>query len=248
MGVMHIAQSTGAIKWGQAVIVRANDSFELQGVDKPPKHLFNPFDKDRGDIIGCFIVVKTDEGDYLTHSMPIDDIYAIRDRSESWIARMKKIAKKEPPSQTPWATDTEEMIKKTVVKQASKYWPRREQLDSVVHYMNTEGGEGINFAKEVSGKAVHSVTGESLAELDGDEQDKAREVAETVKGLLQEGHEWAAHDKVYSVDDEFRMAIWAVLGGQKYDLMGHKHPILYRSVLTKLHEAEENGERPDLGD
>lgn len=40
------------------------------------------------------------------------------------------------------------MILKTVVKQAAKYWPRRERLDAAIDHVNTEGEEGINFAAE----------------------------------------------------------------------------------------------------
>lgn len=133
MGLMHIAQQSGAIQWGQAVIVRANDTFELRGIDSQPLHTYNPFNKDRGEIIGVYVVVKTDTGDYLTHAMPISEVHAIRNRSEMW--------KKNQSG--PWKTDEGEMVKKTCVKQAAKYWPRRERLDSAVHHLNTDGGEGL---------------------------------------------------------------------------------------------------------
>jgi recombination protein RecT len=138
MGLLHIAQQSGAIDWGQAVIVRALDTFELQGIDSPPLHKFNPFATDRGEIVGVYVVVKTDTGDYLTHGMPIAKVYDIRNRSESWKAFERDSTKKGP-----WNTDEEEMVKKTCVKQAAKYWPRRERLDSAVHHLNTEGGEGL---------------------------------------------------------------------------------------------------------
>jgi recombination protein RecT len=86
-------------------------------------------------VVGAYVVVKTDTGDFLTHAMPISAIHKIRDRSPSW--------KKNKSG--PWATDPGEMVKKTVVKQASKYWPRRERLDNAVHHMNTDGGEGIDM-------------------------------------------------------------------------------------------------------
>ena len=133
MGLMHIAQQCGAIQWGQAVVVRANDTFELRGLDSQPLHTYNPFSKERGEIIGVYVVVKTDSGDYLTHAMPISEVFAIRDRSELW----KK------SKSGPWKTDEGEMVKKTCVKQAAKYWPRRERLDTAVHHLNTDGGEGL---------------------------------------------------------------------------------------------------------
>ncbi|CQD57626.1 P33 [Yersinia enterocolitica] len=140
MGLMHIAQQSGAIKWCQSAIVRKNDKFKRVGIDRAPEHEFNEFAtaEERGEMVGVYCVVKTDDGDYLTNTMRIADVYAIRDRSEAY--------KSGKPS--PWSTDEEQMILKTVVKQAAKYWPRRERLDQAIDYVNTEGGEGINFAAE----------------------------------------------------------------------------------------------------
>lgn len=43
MGMMHFAQQTGAIQWGQANLVREGDIFELQGIGKEPYHKYSPF-------------------------------------------------------------------------------------------------------------------------------------------------------------------------------------------------------------
>lgn len=139
MGLMHIAQQSGAIVWGQSAIVRDIDEFQLEGIDRPPTHKFNPFALDRGVIIGAYVVVKTDTGDYLTHAMPISKVNDIRDRSTAY-----KAWKKDNSKTCPWITDEEEMIKKTVIKQAAKMWPRRDRLDAAVHNLNTDG-EGITF-------------------------------------------------------------------------------------------------------
>lgn len=145
MGLMHIAQQSGAIKWCQSAIVRKNDQFRREGLDKPPVHIYSEFDtkEQRGEVVGAYVVVKTDDGDYLTHTMRIEDIYSIRDRSEAW-----KKYKTDNSKKCPWVTDEEQMMLKTVVKQAAKYWPRRERLDAAIDYVNTEGEEGINFSAE----------------------------------------------------------------------------------------------------
>ena len=145
MGMMDLAQKTGAISWGQAAIVRENDVFELNGFDNPPTHKYSPFDTEdkRGKIIGVYIVVKTDTGDYLTHSMSISKVFDIRDRSTAYKSVIAGKAKT-----CPWITDEEEMIKKTCVKQAAKYWPRRERLDTAIHHMNIEGEEGLHALVE----------------------------------------------------------------------------------------------------
>lgn len=133
MGLIELAVASGSVRWVKAEVVRQNDSFALCGYDKPPAHSFNPFGGERGPVVGVYCVAKTADGDYLTEVMALDEVYAIRDRSEAWKNGQKG----------PWKTDEGEMIRKTVVKRASKYWPKTDRLDQAVHYLNTEGGEGI---------------------------------------------------------------------------------------------------------
>lgn len=142
MGLMDLAMATGSIRWAQAELVRENDGFVRGRFDEPPTHTFNPFSKDRGQIVGVYVVVKTADGDYLTHTMEITEVYDIRDRSESWKSFKAKGAK------TPWNTDAGEMIKKTCVKQAYKYWPKTERLEKAIHHLNTDGGEGLADVNE----------------------------------------------------------------------------------------------------
>lgn len=133
MGLMDLATATGSILWVQADVVREKDAFELNGLGKEPSHKHNPFAKDRGEIVGAYVTAKTKDGDYLTDCMSIDEINAIKMRSQA-----VKSGKT-----TPWNTDPVEMYKKTVVKRAYKYWPRNERLESAIHYLNNEGGEGL---------------------------------------------------------------------------------------------------------
>lgn len=139
IGLMDLAMATGTIKWAQSEIVYANDRFELNGFDKPPTHTYNPFAKDRGDPIGVYVVVKTADGDYLTETMSVDEVNAIRDRSSAWKAWMEK------KRSCPWVTDWGEMAKKTCVKRAYKFWPKTERLEQAIHHLNTDGGEGIQL-------------------------------------------------------------------------------------------------------
>jgi len=139
MGLMDLAMATGSIKWAQAALVYAKDGFTLNGFDKPPEHHFNPFDSDRGAIVGVYVVVKTADGEYLTHTMTYEQAVAIRDRSQAW--KSYKAGKAKTPG--PWGTDEGEMIKKTCVKQAYKYWPKTDRLEQAIHHLNTEGAEGV---------------------------------------------------------------------------------------------------------
>lgn len=138
MGLMDLAMATGSIRWAQAELVYQNDSFALNGFDKPPAHQYNPFSKDRGAIVGVYVVVKTADGDYLTTCMSRDEIDSIMNRSQS-----VKSGKS-----SPWKTDYGEMAKKTVVKRAYKYWPKTDRLDKAIHHLNTDSGEGLASMSE----------------------------------------------------------------------------------------------------
>lgn len=168
MGLMHLAQSTGSIEWGQAKLVYEADKYVNQGIDKAPLHEYPAFGQ-RGAIVGGYCTVKTSTGAYLTEEMSIDQINQVKSRSES--------AKK---NSGPWVTDFEEMCRKTVVKRASKYWPKVDRLNQAIDYMNTEGGEGITKDEVV--RDVSPITQESEAfltdhynSLDKDKQAKMLE-------------------------------------------------------------------------
>jgi recombination protein RecT len=151
MGLIDLAVESGSIRWAQAKLVRENDEYESQGIDKPPVHKYKAFASalDRGQIIGVYVVVKTVDGDFLTHEMGLEEVHAIRDRSESWKAYVKDETKK-----CPWVTDAGEMIKKTVIKQAAKTWPRGSgRLEQAIHHLNTDGGEGL---VDINEPPVHS--------------------------------------------------------------------------------------------
>ncbi len=140
IGLLDLAVECGAIAWAKAAVVHEKDDFGLEGYDKPPAHKFNPFSKDRGEIVGVYVVVKTPSGDYLTDTMSVDEVNSIRDRSSAWKAWISK------KKSCPWVTDYSEMAKKTVVKRAAKYWPRGangNRIDQAIHHLNTEGNEGL---------------------------------------------------------------------------------------------------------
>lgn len=163
MGLMHLAQQCGAIQWGQAVLVREGDQFELRGIAQEPIHKYNPFSKERNlqPVVGVYSVVKTDSGDFLTECMSIEEVHAIRDRSTAWKAWLSKKTK------CPWFTDEGEMTRKTVLKRAAKLWPRRDRLDQAIHHLNTEGNEGFAPEKDITPITEDQITSinDMLAEM-----------------------------------------------------------------------------------
>ncbi|HEM7508349.1 TPA: recombinase RecT [Providencia rettgeri] len=149
MGLLHLAQTTKAIEWGQCKLVHENDTYESNGLDTPPTHKYNAFG-DRGAIVGGYCTVKTPSGDYLTEEMSLAEIKTVQAASKS--------------ANGPWKTWWDEMARKTIVKRASKYWPRRERLDQAIDYVNTEAGEGIDFKNEQS--QARDVTPASEQQMD----------------------------------------------------------------------------------
>lgn len=135
MGLMHLACLSGAVEWGQAKIVYANDSYTNNGLDKEPSHTYQAFG-DRGEPVGAFCTVKLTGGGFMTEEMSIEDINEIRGRSKAFASGKK----------CPWLTDYLEMCRKTVVKRASKYWPKVGRLNAAINVINEH--EGIDFEAE----------------------------------------------------------------------------------------------------
>lgn len=125
MGLMHLAVKSGSIEWGQAKLVYENDQYENQGIDKPPIHKQQTF-KDKGPIIGVYCTVKLKSGDYLTEEMDM--------------AAIEKVKSSSKANNGPWKTFPEEMIRKTVVKRASKYWPSCESVSEAINVINEHEG------------------------------------------------------------------------------------------------------------
>lgn len=136
MGLIKLATDTGSIEWVQAEIVKANDTFEYQGVGKVPLHKMNPF-SDRGETIGVYCVAKLSTGECLSTIMSRAECDAIKDKSS------------QAAKSGPWVSFYEEMLKKTVIKRASKLWPKSERVHKAVEVINEH--EGIDF----NSKAPH---------------------------------------------------------------------------------------------
>lgn len=153
MGLIDLAVQDGAVKWAKAELVYSADSFSITGAGTAPVHTYNPFSKERGEIVGVYCVAKTQDGDYLTETMSVDEVNSIRDRSSAWKAWIEKKKK------CPWVTDYGEMARKTVVKRASKYWSGTGRLEQAIHHLNTDGEEGLQTIKEEQNRHMPVVNG-----------------------------------------------------------------------------------------
>ena len=201
MGLLDLAIQSGSIMWGQAEIVHDGEDFELNGFDKPPTHKRNPFAKTKGAIAGAYSVVKTRDGDYLTTCMSVEDIYDIRNRSSAWKSGRA----------CPWKTDEGEMIKKTVIKRAYKMWPKTDRLDGAVHYLNSDGGEGLHeLAQSNSGPIVSPTASEVITP--NDRKQIIRGVADAVLERFEADDIVGAYGEAIGIEDaEEKIELWRML-------------------------------------
>lgn len=122
-GMIHSAIEAKAIKYAVAELVFEKDRFIFNGIGKEPTHQFEAF-TERGQCVGVYCQAKTWSGEFIVTLMSIDEVFRIRDRSESWKSFQAGKAK-----QTPWDTDPGEMVKKTCIRRAFKSWPKGDTGD-----------------------------------------------------------------------------------------------------------------------
>lgn len=187
MGLLHIAMESGVISWGQAKLVHANDTYESNGLDKAPTHKYNAFGN-RGDIVGVYCTVKTPAGDYLTEEMSIAEIEAVRKTSKAAFS-----------DKGPWVNHWNEMARKTVVKRASKYWPKASRLDSAIHVLNEE--EGVWTEPVMPHRAEEDIR--------EDERNRQQEVIERVQVLCDE---MAKAETLFDLKIKFQEAFKLTMG------------------------------------
>jgi len=89
--------------------------------------------------VGAYCTFKINDNDWYTETMTIEDIYKI-----------KSLSKASNKGFSPWSSFEEEMIKKTVIKRGLKFIPggSSPEMNKVIEFLNTKGGEGIDFAKQ----------------------------------------------------------------------------------------------------
>ena len=137
-GLIKIATDIGSIKWAKAELVHTNDEFRYLGPAKEPYHVADVFaaPTDRGDFRGAYCIAKTHDGGVLVEAMSASEIYKVRDLSAAY-AKNKSGA---------WVDFFGEQAKKTVLKRASKTWPktdREQRFAEAIRLLNEENGEGL---------------------------------------------------------------------------------------------------------
>ena len=125
-GLIKLASDSGNIKWAKAVLVYDKDEFEMHGIEKMPFHKFDPFKKDRGELVGGYCAAKLADDTYMIDTMTIKELDQVQMTSKA--------------ANGPWKTWPDEMRKKSLTKRASKTWPNTSRLDKAVSLINEHEG------------------------------------------------------------------------------------------------------------
>jgi len=181
-GLMKLATDTGLITSISAEVVFEceEDSFDIDIGSKPfvthkPK-LFAPpservvslHDLTTNKVIGCYCVAHLKNSEY-PHITPMDitEILAIASASDAFNPRPPKGNQRQRKPSGPWVNWPGEMIKKAVIRRASKQWPlsddsKYQQLLTAVDLDNT--AEANEQRASVRADEVEADMGECISE------------------------------------------------------------------------------------
>jgi recombination protein RecT len=162
-GLLKLATDSGSILWGRAELVYEKDIFKYKGPAAVPEHEADVFATDRGKFVGVYCVAKTVEGDFLVDIMNAKEIEQIQASSKTTKA------------DTPWKKWFGEMAKKSIIKRASKTWPRsdkNERLAQAIQIVNQH--EGIDFDQDQEG--LEYISESQLSELETEIKDRSVDI------------------------------------------------------------------------
>lgn len=132
MGLMKLARQSGEIASIYAHEVYENDEFVYEyGLDK--KLIHKPASGDRGKIIAGYCVWQTKDGVKEFEVVDAKRIARAKDASEGY-----KAFKAGKIKSTPWETDEGEMVRKTAVHAAAKYFPRSTESEMFLRALHND--------------------------------------------------------------------------------------------------------------
>src|SRR5690606_22598960 len=121
-GMIDLARRSGQILSIEARTVQEKDHFEVEfGLDSKVAHRPAWEVADRGALTFVYAVAKLKDGGVQFEVMSRAEIEAIRDASQGY--QMAKRYARDGKINSPWATNFEEMAKKTVIRRLFKYLP-----------------------------------------------------------------------------------------------------------------------------
>ena len=145
-GLIKLVTETGNCDYARADVVLAKDAegFVYKGPAAEPEiAITNPFDNDRGAVVGCYAIAKLASGDVLCEIMTEHEIAATEAASKAQYG--------------PWKGPfRNEMIKKSVLKRICKTIPRSDntgRLSQAISIVNEHEGIDVDQVVSIESKA-----------------------------------------------------------------------------------------------
>ena len=180
-GLIDLAYRSGEVSIVDAHEVCENDTFEYQ-LGLEPKLMHVPKMSGRGDVICYYAVFKTVKGGYGFQVMSVDDVKTFA----------KKKSKSYGSNFSPWATDFDEMAKKTVLKKTLKYAPLKTDFVRAIAADETVKSEISENMLEVKDESSY-IDVETTSEKATEQMSDGREV-DTETGEIAANEEFTADE------------------------------------------------------
>lgn len=134
-GLQRLAVQSGEVQIVQARSVYKRDAFEVHYGTNPRIDHSPYLEGDPGPLVAVYAVAIMKSGVHAFDVMTISAINAVRERSKA-------------SNNGPWATDFDEMAKKTVIRRLCKTLPLSEEklAKALEHQARAEGGEAPDFS------------------------------------------------------------------------------------------------------
>jgi len=163
-GLISLARRSGEISSINAEIVYENDIFDLElGIDTKVKH--KPcLTGDRGEPKLVYMVAHFKDGGNHFEWMTVAEVMKIKARSSA-----VKSGK-----ETPWDTDRDEMIKKTIIRRGWKYLPMSIEMQSA-EKIDSANETGKSVVIDGDSVIIDESTAEIVSEKTEPEQPKTEE-------------------------------------------------------------------------
>lgn len=160
VGLVKLLTDSGSIVSMVCSVVYENDIFDLDKADnqKPITHKPQLSKAKQGKIIGAYALATLHDGTRQPEWMDIDELYGIRERSESYKSYVSK------GYSCTWITDETEMMRKTVVKRIYKYLPRTDRMEHVDNAISLDNEDYLATDEQVG--YIHSLLENSTLDHD----------------------------------------------------------------------------------
>lgn len=126
-GLVKLITDAGTVRNIAAHLIWEGDDVDIDmaSLSKVSKH--RPYvitGKPKGALRGVYSLATLSDGSMQVETMSAEEVYAIRERSESWKNRKEGVP-------TVWATDEGEMFRKTVIRRHFKYLPKSGNFEKI---------------------------------------------------------------------------------------------------------------------